>query len=136
LFFPALPKGALGEGLEFQVKAGNINPKRCFAEERKIAADATWPKVVWAQPEETCRRQVRVWIGDRLHETEQANESEQAEYGEQDLKEWGLFYFQVKSSGSSHGKVMLVSSGSDVPHTPPRQLQSASIVLLVQATAV
>ena len=44
------------------------------------------------------------------------------------------FYFHTKLNGVDIGNVIETVSGSGFPHTPPRQLQFKSIVLLVQAT--
>jgi hypothetical protein len=43
-------------------------------------------------------------------------------------------YFQIKLSGADMGTVTVIVSGSGFPQAPPRHLQFASIVLLVQAT--
>ncbi len=47
-----------------------------------------------------------------------------------------LIYFQLKMSACFCGRDTVCESGSGAPHTPPRQLQLASIVLLLHDTAV
>lgn len=47
-----------------------------------------------------------------------------------------LAYTQENNTGSTCGRVMVLTDGLTVPQVPFRQLQLASIVLLVQEMAV
>lgn len=55
----------------------------------KIEADANKHKVVWAKRRENYHKRVQEQIKELLKHIEQANEGEQAEYGDDDLEELG-----------------------------------------------
>jgi transposase len=77
------------EVLEYLIEAGYIKLEQYFADGTKIEADANKHKVVWAKRKENYHKRVREQIGELLRQIEQANEEEQAEYGDEDLEERG-----------------------------------------------
>jgi hypothetical protein len=73
--------------LEYLVEEGYVKLENYFADGTKIEANANKHKVVWAKRKETYQKRVREQIGMLLEEIEQANQAEEAEYGEADLEE-------------------------------------------------
>jgi len=75
--------------LEYLVAAGQVKLKHYFLDGSKIEANANKHKVVWAKRRENYHKRVQEQIKELLKQIEQANEAEQAEYGEDDLEELG-----------------------------------------------
>ena len=75
--------------LEYLVAAGHVKLEHYFLDGTKIEADANKHKVVWAKRRENYHKRVQEQIKELLKQIEQANEDEQAEYGEDDLEELG-----------------------------------------------
>jgi transposase len=75
--------------LEYLVRAGHVKLEHYFLDGTKIEADANKHKVVWSKRRENYHRRVQEQIKELLKQIEQANEDEQAEYGEDDLEEMG-----------------------------------------------
>lgn len=75
--------------LEFLVAAGHVKLEHYFLDGTKIEADANKHKVVWAKRRENYHKRVQEQIKELLKHIEQANEGEQAEYGDDDLEELG-----------------------------------------------
>ncbi len=75
--------------LEYLVGAGQVKLEHYFLDGTKIEADANKHKVVWAKRRENYHRRVQEQIKELLKQIEQANEEEQAEYGDEDLEEMG-----------------------------------------------
>jgi len=86
-------KGVIGEVfsgvVEYLVAEGYVQLAEVFVDGSKIEADANKHKVVWAKRKERYEKRVKEQIQELLEQIEQANENEQAEYGEQDLEEMG-----------------------------------------------
>jgi transposase len=86
-------KGVIGEVfssvVEYLVAEGYVKLEDIFVDGTKIEADANKHKVVWAKRKERYEKRVKEQIQDLLEQIEQANEEEQAEYGERDLEEMG-----------------------------------------------
>ncbi len=75
--------------LEYLVAEGHVKLEHYFLDGTKIEADANKHKVVWAKRRENYHRRVQEQIKELLKQIEQANEEEQAEYGDDDLEELG-----------------------------------------------
>jgi len=75
--------------LEYLAAGGHVKLKHYFLDGTKIAADANQHKVVWAKRRENYHQRVQEQIKELLKQIEQANEDEQAEYGDDDLEEVG-----------------------------------------------
>jgi transposase len=75
--------------LEYLIAAGHVKLEHYFLDGTKIEADANKHKVVWAKRRENYHKRVQEQIKELLKQIEQANEEEQAEYGEDDLEELG-----------------------------------------------
>ncbi len=75
--------------LEYLVAEGDVKLEHYFLDGTKIEADANKHKVVWAKRRENYHRRVQEQIKELLKQIEQANEEEQAEYGDDDLEELG-----------------------------------------------
>jgi transposase len=86
-------KGVIGEVfsgvVEYLVAEGYVKLEDLFVDGSKIEADANKHKVVWAKRKERYEKRVKEQIQGLLEQIEQANEAEQAEYGERDLEEMG-----------------------------------------------
>ena len=86
-------KGVIGEVfsgvVEYLVAEGYVKLEDLFVDGSKIEADANKHKVVWAKRKERYEKRVKEQIRGLLEQIEQANEAEQAEYGERDLEEMG-----------------------------------------------
>src|SRR5512140_330745 len=86
-------KGVIGEVfssvVEYLVAEGYVKLEDIFVDGSKIEADASKHKVVWAKRKEGYEKRVKEQIQGLLEQIEQANEEEQAEYGERDLEEMG-----------------------------------------------
>lgn len=86
-------KGVIGEVfssvVEYLVAEGYVKLEDVFVDGSKIEADANKHKVVWAKRKDRYEKRVKEQIQELLEQIEQANEEEQAEYGEQDLEEMG-----------------------------------------------
>lgn len=86
-------KGVIGDVfgavVDYLVAAGYVKLENLFVDGSKIEADANKHKVVWAKRKERYEKQVREQIQELLKEIENANDAEQAEYGEKDLEEMG-----------------------------------------------
>src|SRR5512139_2869125 len=86
-------KGVIGEVfssvVEYLVAEGYVKLEDVFVDGSKIEADANKHKVVWAKRKERYEKRVKEQIQGLLEQIEQANEEEQAEYGERDLEEMG-----------------------------------------------
>jgi transposase len=86
-------KGVIGEVfgavVEYLVAAGYVKLENLFVDGSKIEADANKHKVVWRKRKERYEKRVKEQIQELLQEIEQANDAEQAEYGEKDLEEMG-----------------------------------------------
>jgi len=75
--------------LEYLVGAGHVKLEHYFLDGTKIEADANKHKVVWAKKRGNYHKRVQEQIKELLKQIEQANEEEQAEYGDEDLEEMG-----------------------------------------------
>ncbi len=75
--------------LEYLVAKGHVKLEHYFLDGTKIEADANKHKVVWAKRREKYHQRVQEQIKELLKQIEQANEAEQAEYGDEDLEELG-----------------------------------------------
>ena len=75
--------------LEYLVGAGQVKLEHYFLDGTKIEADANKHKVVWAKKRGNYHKRVQEQIKELLKQIEQANEEEQAEYGDEDLEEMG-----------------------------------------------
>ena len=75
--------------LEYLVGAGHVKLEHYFLDGTKIEADANKHKVVWAKKRGNYHKRVQEQIKELLKQIEQANEEEQAEYGDDDLEEMG-----------------------------------------------
>jgi transposase len=75
--------------LEYLIEKGYVKLEQYFVDGTKVEADANKHKVVWAKRKEKYQKRVREQIGELLKQIEQANEAEQAEYGDEDLEEMG-----------------------------------------------
>ena len=75
--------------LEYLIEAGHVKLENYFVDGTKIEADANKHKVVWAKRKDTYQKRAHVQIQELLKQIEQANEEEQAEYGDEDLEERG-----------------------------------------------
>jgi transposase len=75
--------------MEYLIEKGYVKLEQYFVDGTKIEADANKHKVVWAKRKENYQKRVRQQIGELLKQIEQANEEEQAEYGDKDLEEMG-----------------------------------------------
>jgi transposase len=75
--------------LEYLVEAGHVKLEHYFLDGTKIEADANKHKVVWAKRRENYHKRVQEQIKELFKRIEQANEDEQAEYGDEDLEELG-----------------------------------------------
>lgn len=86
-------KGVIGEVfsgvVEYLMAEGYVKLEEVFVDGSKIEADANKHKVVWAKRKERYEKRVKEQIQGLLEQIEQANEAEQAEYGERDLEEMG-----------------------------------------------
>ncbi|MFZ3382919.1 MAG: IS1182 family transposase, partial [Candidatus Methanoperedens sp.] len=86
-------KGVIGqvftEVLQHLMDAGYVKLENYFADGTKIEADANKHKVVWAKRNDHYHKRVQEQIRELLQQIEQANEDEQAEYGDRDLEERG-----------------------------------------------
>src|SRR5512139_1723392 len=86
-------KGVIGEVfsgvVEYLVAEGYVKLEDVFVDGSKIEADANKHKVVWAKRKDRYEKRVKEQIQGLLEQIEQANEEEQAEYGERDLEEMG-----------------------------------------------
>lgn len=86
-------KGVIGEVfgavVDYLVAAKYVKMENLFVDGSKIEADANKHKVVWAKRKERYEKRVKEQIQELLQEIEQANDAEQAEYGEKDLEEMG-----------------------------------------------
>ncbi len=78
-----------GAVVDYLVAAGYVKLENLFVDGSKIEADANKHKVVWAKRKERYEKRVQEQIQELLQEIENANEVEQAEYGEKDLEEMG-----------------------------------------------
>ena len=78
-----------GAVVEYLVEAGYVKLENLFVDGSKIEADANKHKVVWAKRKERYEKRVKEQIQELLKEIENANDAEQAEYGEKDLEEMG-----------------------------------------------
>lgn len=78
-----------GAVVEYLVAGGYVKLENLYVDGSKIEADANKHKVVWAKRKERYEKRVQEQIQGLLREIEQANEQEQAEYGERDLEEMG-----------------------------------------------
>ena len=75
--------------LEYLIENGYVKLENYFVDGTKLEANANKGKVVWAKRRETYENKVREQIQGLLTQIEQANEEEQAEYGNADLEELG-----------------------------------------------
>jgi transposase len=75
--------------LEYLIEGGHVKLEHYFVDGTKIEADANKHKVVWAKRKDKYHKRVREQIQELLKQIEQANEEEQAEYGDDDLEERG-----------------------------------------------
>jgi len=86
-------KGVIGEVfsgvVEYLAGEGYVKLADLFVDGSKIEADANKHKVVWAKRKDRYEKRVKEQIQGLLEQIEQANEAEQAEYGERDLEEMG-----------------------------------------------
>lgn len=86
-------KGVIGQVfsavVEYLVAEEYVKLEEVFVDGSKIEADANKHKVVWAKRKVRYEKHVKEQIQGLLQEIEQANEAEQAEYGERDLEEMG-----------------------------------------------
>jgi transposase len=86
-------KGVIGKVfnavVEYLVAEGYVKLEDLFVDGSKIEADANKHKVVWAKRKERYEKRVKEQIQELLEQIEQANEDEQADYGERDLEEMG-----------------------------------------------
>jgi hypothetical protein len=78
-----------GAVVDYLVAAKYVKLENLFVDGSKVEADANKHKVVWAKRKERYEKQVQEQIQELLKEIEQANDAEQAAYGEQDLEEMG-----------------------------------------------
>ena len=78
-----------GAVVEYLVAAGYVKLENLFVDGSKIEADANKHKVVWAKRKERYEKQVKEQVWELLQEIENANDAEQARYGEKDLEEMG-----------------------------------------------
>jgi len=77
------------EILEYLMDEGYVKLETYFVDGTKVEANANSYRYVWAKNVRRYRGQLREKIGALLDEIEQVNEEEQAEYGDEDLKELG-----------------------------------------------
>lgn len=75
--------------IEYLVEGGYVKLENYFADGTKIEADGNKHKVVWAKRKDRYQNRVKEQIGELLKQIDQANEAEEAEYGDQDLEEMG-----------------------------------------------
>lgn len=75
--------------LEYLIEGGYVKLEHYFLDGTKIEADANKHKVVWAKRRVNYHKRVQEQIKELLKQIEQANEAEQAEYGDEDLEEEG-----------------------------------------------
>jgi transposase len=78
-----------GAVVDYLVEAGYVRLENLFVDGSKIEADANKHKVVWVKRKERYEKRVKEQIQELLQEIENANDAEQAEYGEKDLEEMG-----------------------------------------------
>lgn len=77
------------EVLQYLIEAGYVQLEHYFVDGTKVAADANQHKVVWAKRTARYQQRVHEQIAELLHQIEQVNADEQAEYGEADLEARG-----------------------------------------------
>lgn len=75
--------------LEYLIEGGYVKLENYYVDGTKIEADANKHKVVWGKRNRRCHQRVREQIAGLLKEIEEANEAENAEYGDKDLEEMG-----------------------------------------------
>jgi transposase len=78
-----------GAVVDYLVDAGYVKLENLFVDGSKVEADANKHKVVWTKRKERYEKRVKEQIQELLQEIENANDAEQAEYGEKDLEEMG-----------------------------------------------
>jgi len=75
--------------IEYLVEGGYVKLENYFADGTKIEAEGNKHKVVWAKRKDRYQKRVKEQIGELLKQIDQANEEEEAEYGDRDLEEMG-----------------------------------------------
>lgn len=85
----AVTEDIFAELLHYLVDAGYVKLEHYFVDGTKIEADANKHKVVYAKSTQKRKQRVQAQIQELLQQIDQANEAEQAEYGDKDLEERG-----------------------------------------------
>jgi hypothetical protein len=75
--------------LEYLIEGGYVKLENYYVDGTKTEADANNHKVVWGKRNRTYHKRVREQIAGLLKEIEEANEAENAKYGDKDLEEMG-----------------------------------------------
>jgi transposase len=78
-----------GAMVDYLVEAGYVKLENLFVDGGKIEANANKHRVVWGKRKERYEKRVKEQVEELLKEIENANDAEQAEYGENDLAEMG-----------------------------------------------
>jgi len=76
--------------LELLIEEGYVKLENYFLDGTKIEANANQYSWVWAKSTRRNKQKLQEKVKELIHEIEQVNEAENAEYGERDLEEMGL----------------------------------------------
>jgi len=111
--------------LEYLIEKGYVKLENYFVDGTKLEANANKSKVIWAKRRATNERKVREKIQGLLTQIEEANEEEQAEYGNADLEELGENSQEDMNSERLKEKINELNERLRQQMKPEKKVQSA-----------
>lgn len=111
--------------VEYLIEKGFVKLENYFVDGTKLEANANKHKVIWAKKRATYERRVREDIQKLLTQIEEANQEEQAVYGDADLEELGESSQEDMNSEELKHKIAVINEQIQEKAQPAKRVRSA-----------